>query len=94
MHLKRYKLGAAWENHSKDMGGVTHLAWRPDGNVLAAVYELGQLQLLSLLEGKVLQTLQFGATQVRDLAWEACGDIGLSKPSLFPPFESLSSLSE
>ncbi|KAL5112787.1 Anaphase-promoting complex subunit 4 [Taenia crassiceps] len=65
--LHRYKMGINWEAHSSDTGGVTCLAWRPDGKVLCVAYECGRLQFLNLLDGTVLHSIEFGTTVVRHL---------------------------
>ncbi|VDK32954.1 unnamed protein product [Taenia asiatica] len=88
--LHRYKMGINWEVHSPDSGGVTCLAWRPDGKVLSVAYECGRLQFLNLLDGTVLHSMEFGTAVIRYLTWVSCEHNVTTKQTIFPPFESLS----
>ncbi|VDD82040.1 unnamed protein product [Mesocestoides corti] len=92
--LHRYKLGLTWEVRSPHPGGVTHLAWRPDGKVIAAAYEFGRLHFLNLLDGSLLRVLEFNDATIQDLVWVSCGNAAPLKQSFFPPFESLSVFSD
>ncbi|KAM7540151.1 hypothetical protein Aperf_G00000031765 [Anoplocephala perfoliata] len=67
--LHRYKMGVNWEVHSSDSASVTHMAWRPDGNVLAVAYESGRLQQLNLSDGSTVYTAELGASTIQQLAW-------------------------
>ncbi|KAH9286676.1 Anaphase-promoting complex subunit 4 [Echinococcus granulosus] len=88
--LHRYKMGINWEVHSSDSGGVTYLAWRPDGKVLSVAYECGRLKFLNLLDGSVLHSMEFGTAVIRHLTWVSCEHNVTTKQTIFPPFESLS----
>ncbi|KAL5966618.1 Anaphase-promoting complex subunit 4 [Taenia solium] len=70
--LHRYKMGINWEVHSPDSGGVTCLAWRPDGKVLSVAYECGRLQFLNLLDGTVLHSMEFGTAIPSRALGERC----------------------
>ena len=87
-------MGINWEVSSSDSGGVTHLAWRPDGKVIAVAYECGRLQFLNLLDGSVLYSKEFGANTFRYLTWVSCEHDVTTKQTIFPPFESLSVFTE
>lgn len=87
-------MGINWEVHSSDSGGVTCLAWRPDGKVLSVAYECGRLQFLNLLDGTVLHSMEFGTVVIRHLIWVSCEHNVTTKQTIFPPFESLSVFTE
>ncbi|VEL30155.1 unnamed protein product [Protopolystoma xenopodis] len=58
--ILRYRMIQVWESSgtmSDRLGRVTHLAWRPDGQVLAAAHLTGLIRLLLLDNGVTLHEI-------------------------------------
>ncbi|VUZ51421.1 unnamed protein product [Hymenolepis diminuta] len=92
--LHKYKMGVNWEVTSQDSGGVTHIAWRPDGDVLAVAYESGRVQQLNHSDGSIVYAMEFGYKAIEHLSWVSCEHEVAKKEAFFPSFSSLSVFSD
>nr|CDS26147.1 anaphase promoting complex subunit 4 [Hymenolepis microstoma] len=92
--LHKYKMGVNWEVTSQDSGAVTHIAWRPDGDVLAVAYESGRVEQLNHSNGSIVYTMEFGCKSIELLSWVSCEHEVAEKEAFFPPFSSLSIFSD
>ncbi|VDP89765.1 unnamed protein product [Echinostoma caproni] len=91
--VHRYKMSCIWESAHADLGAVTCLAWRSDGQSLCASHASGTVHLYLTNDGFIYHTITL-PTAVTHLSWIGHSLDSKSVPitnaiSLFPDLNAL-----
>ncbi|KAA0198552.1 Anaphase-promoting complex subunit 4 [Fasciolopsis buskii] len=92
--VHRYKLSCIWESTRSDLGCVTCLTWRPDGQSLCAAHNCGTIHFYLTNDGFIYHTLTLVAS-ITHLTWVAQEVLSKCVPStnaasFFPNLSALS----